>query len=128
LKDHTILGRMMAEGSNDDAFARGVELGHRTGAPLQSLFSARTLALFGDLPEDGVASYLSGLLIGAEIAEALELMDDAPASVTIIGDPELARHYETALTICGLASTRAPVDVAARGHWRIAKAAGLLAS
>jgi 2-dehydro-3-deoxygalactonokinase len=127
LKDHTILGRMMVDGHDGDAFLRGVGVGHGTNAVLQSLFSARTLALFGDIPDVGVASYLSGLLIGAEIAEARALMDNSPSKVTIVGEAALARDYQTALSHCGLESALAPHDIAARGHWRIAQTAGLLA-
>ncbi|MBT3534898.1 MAG: 2-dehydro-3-deoxygalactonokinase [Rhodospirillaceae bacterium] len=127
LKDHTILGRMMAGAVDDSAaFARGVKYGHGTAPTLQSLFSARSLALFGDLPEMGVASYLSGLLIGAEIAEAHTMMDTSGPMITIIGEADLAGHYERALSHCGFNSQPAPQDAAARGHWRIATAAGLL--
>jgi len=134
LKDHTILGRMMTgpmtPGVADDeaAFARGVAYGHGHGAPLHSLFSARTLALFGDLPEAGVSAYLSGLLIGAEIAEARALVNNSDPTITIIGEAELSRRYETALSHCGLSARLAPGDAAARGLWSIAMAAGLLAT
>jgi 2-dehydro-3-deoxygalactonokinase len=127
LKDHTILGRMMVDGRDGDAFLRGVGVGHGTRAALQSLFSARTLALFDDIPVGGAASYLSGLLIGAEIAEARALLDKLPPRVTIIGAAELAKDYQTALSHCGLESMLAPHGIVARGHWRIARAAGLLA-
>ena len=127
LKDHTILGRMITgEGDDAAAFARGVEYGYHTGTTLQRLFSARALALFGELPQQGVAAYLSGLLIGAEIAEARALVQNADTMITIVGDPELGQRYLTALAHCGLAAGMAPKDAAARGQWRIAAANGLL--
>lgn len=127
LKDHTILGRM-TDGTRDDpaAFARGVGYGHGARGILQRLFSARTLALFGDLPEQGVAAYLSGLLIGAEIAEARTLAEGPGTIITVIGAPDLARRYLAALSQCGLGAAMAPDGAAARGHWRLATAGGLL--
>ncbi len=127
LKDHTILGRMIT-GDRDDAaaFARGVKYGYGATGNLQRLFSARTLALFGELPETGVAAYLSGLLIGAEIAEAQALVQDADAMITIIADPDLEHRYFTALAHCDLAAGKARKGAAARGLWRIAAANGLL--
>ncbi|MDA1101665.1 MAG: 2-dehydro-3-deoxygalactonokinase [Proteobacteria bacterium] len=131
LKDHTILGRMMTDsngntGDDKAAFARGVKYGHAKGATLQRLFSARTLALFGELPQTGVAAYLSGLLIGAEIAEARALVHDLSTTITIIGDPDLGQRYLTALSLCGQSACLAPDNAVARGHWRIAAANGLL--
>ncbi len=71
LKGHSILGRLMAEGpTDDDAFARGVALGLDGKGLLGRLFSARTLPLTAGWRRAGVADYLSGLLIGTEIAEA----------------------------------------------------------
>jgi 2-dehydro-3-deoxygalactonokinase len=127
LKNHTILGRMIT-GDTDDAatFGRGVKYGYRASGILQRLFSARTLALFGELPEQRVASYLSGMLIGAEVAEARALTKNAGAQITIIGDPKLGQRYRTALTHCGLAADQAQKGAAARGQWRIAAANGLL--
>ena len=129
LKDHTILGRMMSGSGNDDAaFARGAKYGFGGSGTLQRLFSARTLALFGELPESGVAAYLSGLLIGTEIAEARALVQNSADMITIIGNPDLGQHYLAALSHCGLRGCQAAEGAAARGQWRIAKAAGILAS
>ena len=129
LKDHTILGRMVTgDGANGTAFSRGVKIGHGATGILQRLFSARTLALFDELPQQRVASYLSGLLIGAEIAEARALVQDPGAMITIIGDPVLSRHYLSALSHCGQSARQAADGAAARGLWRIAAANGLLSS
>ncbi|MBV40330.1 MAG: 2-dehydro-3-deoxygalactonokinase [Rhodospirillaceae bacterium] len=129
LKDHTILGRMMSDGADNDdaAFVRGVKHGFASNGALQTLFSARTLALFGELPESGVADYLSGLLIGTEITEAGLAMQDISDKTTIISNPDLGRRYLRALSCCGLSGVQAPDGAAARGQWRIAMAAGLLA-
>ncbi len=122
LKEHSILGRLMAAGPVDDAaFARGVRLGLDGKGLIGRLFSARTLPLTGGLAATGVADYLSGLLIGSEIAEA-----ERPARVVVIGSHALAERYTKALAIAGIAHRPGRADAAARGQWRIAKAAGLI--
>ena len=122
LKGHSILGRLMTAGPVDDAaFARGVRLGLDGKGLLGRLFSARTLPLTGGLAATGVADYLSGLLIGSEIAEA-----ERPARVVVIGSHALAERYTKALAIAGIAHRPGRADAAARGQWRIAKAAGLI--
>ena len=129
LKDHSILGRMMnGTKSDEDAFSQGVSRGTQTKSSLQALFSARTLALLGDLQESSVADYLSGLLIGAEISEARNIVDSLYTNITIVGGQTLSHLYEKALTICGLPSLVAAKDAAARGHWLIALASGLVVS
>ena len=51
LKSHSILGRMMEEGSNTnaDAFRRGVERSGEPGGLLQHLFGVRTKGLMDEL-------------------------------------------------------------------------------
>jgi 2-dehydro-3-deoxygalactonokinase len=127
LKEHTILGRLMREGAPDaDAFARGVREGAALGSPgalLNRLFATRTYGLMDKLPDTALADYLSGLLVGAEIAEATQR---ANAAVTIIASAALAARYTDALRLLGHNSTLAPEDCVAAGHWRIAQAAGLI--
>jgi 2-dehydro-3-deoxygalactonokinase len=127
LKDHTILGRPMREGPRDNmAFARGVEEGANldsAGALLNRLFATRTYSLFDRLSDTALSDYLSGLLIGAEVAAAMGLAD---AAVTIVASPSLAQRYADALVLLGYKCTLAPEDCVAAGHWRIAQAAGLV--
>ena len=82
--------------------------------------------MFDELPEAGVASYLSGLLLGAEVREARQAFLTGEAPVLLLGSAELCDLYAEALALAGLAAERGPDDAAARGHWRIAAAAGLL--
>lgn len=125
LRQHSILGRLMAPGTDDDAFKRGVEIGLAGKGLLGRLFSARTLPLTGGLAETGVADYLSGLLIGSEIAEATaaERFD----AVVIVGSDTLAARYASALALAGLSYRAGRPDAAFRGQWLIAQAAGLTA-
>lgn len=132
LKNHSILGRLMAgSGGEEDrgAFEQGLDAaGGLPGGLLQHLFSARTLGLFERLPANGIAAYLSGLLIGHELDEALgnlEKLDDRPP-MTVIGASDLARRYLDALEHAGLEAYNADADSAARGQGELARAADLL--
>ncbi len=133
LREHSILGRLAsadARSSDPEALARGVRLSLRDNAALShDLFSARTLALTGRLASAGVADYLSGLLLGAEIAAAHKWLAKHqldPVTVTLIGDALLCERYQRALHLAGTNALLGPADAAARGLWRIATHAGLL--
>jgi 2-dehydro-3-deoxygalactonokinase len=126
LKEHTILGRLMREGAPDaDSFARGVHEGAApgtAGALLNRIFATRTYGLMNQFADTALSDYLSGLLIGAEVADATR---HTKSPVTIIASPALAQRYTEALRLLGYQSSRAPDDCVAAGHWRIARAAGL---
>jgi 2-dehydro-3-deoxygalactonokinase len=129
LKEHSILGRLMAGDDDDeDAFRRGLAYGRGARAGLLSrLFSARTLGLFGQLPASALGAYLSGLLIGREIAEALDCLDETSADqeITVIGSSDLTERYLIAIADAGLRGRRAVPEAAARGLYLIARAVGL---
>jgi len=133
LREHSILGRMMAAapaGFAADAFARGVCRGlERSGELLHLLFGVRTLALVDGLNADDAADYLSGMLIGSELAagRAWGARHGAPFDAPVlIGGPALCERYAAALREAGAAARTAPADAAARGLWRIALAAGIV--
>jgi 2-dehydro-3-deoxygalactonokinase len=134
LKSHSILGRMIAPGEPPPvagAFARGVRCtlaqAHGRGALLHHLFGARTLALFDEVAPADVADYLSGLLIGSEIAAGRDWAIDrgiAAVRATLIGAPALCDRYSAALAEAGIAAVAGPRDAAAHGLWKIARRAG----
>lgn len=131
LSDHSILGRPMTSREFDrDAFARGCRHSlrpSRGAALLHDLFSARTLNLMGKLEATAIHSYLSGLMIGAEIGEARRRLEqETGIEITIVGDESLATLYRQALTIHGYQCTIADADVTPRGLWCIAKRAELM--
>jgi 2-dehydro-3-deoxygalactonokinase len=134
LREHSILGRLAATGggSAGAAFERGVQASLRAEAALsRDLFSARTLALTGALAPEGVADYLSGLLLGAEIAAARRWAQRHGVegqAVTLVGDAALCERYRHALGCAGITAAAGAADAAARGMWRIARHAGLLAA
>jgi 2-dehydro-3-deoxygalactonokinase len=129
LLDHTILGRLATAAAQFDAqsFARGAGRGLAGGALAHDVFGARTLALFGELAAAGVADWLSGLLIGAEIAAA---RNAAPGvgSVHVVATDALAMRYRAALAQAGWRAVAAPDHAAAHGLWRLACHAGLVAA
>ncbi len=126
LKAHTILGRLMeGEGHDEAAFRQGVERGAADrGAGLTAkLFATRALGLFGELANEASASYLSGLLIGAEFGAALPAhRGDA---VLLVGSAGLVARYRAAADTLGVAVGEAAPDAAARGLLAIARARGL---
>lgn len=131
LKDHTILGRLMrapvssAGPASGASFLRGVAAAQIAGGPgvlLRLVFSARTLALFGELAAEDIADYLSGLLIGAEIREAA----GASAEVVVIASDALASRYADAFRSLGIEPVTAPADCAAAGLAALARNAGLI--
>ncbi len=136
LKEHSILGRMIPSATpsfSDAAFSRGLHCASAPGSPrgalLHQLFGARTLALFDEIAADEIADYLSGLLIGNEIAAGREwaaLHGRAPDTVTLVGAAALCDRYAAALRAAGTGVTMGPDDAAARGLWRIAERAGIL--
>lgn len=126
LKDHTILGTLMEMSDFDlSACQKGVSAAQdRRANLLHDLFHVRTLPLMGKLKETETVDFLSGLLIGTEIVAALK--KNEAKRVTIVGRNDLTDRYEIALQAVGISCQRAPDDIAAKGHFLIAQAAGLL--
>jgi 2-dehydro-3-deoxygalactonokinase len=120
MRQHSILARTMPaeDGPLDEAaFLRGVRHAQQARSLLHSAFSARTLALFGRLPEAALPSYLSGLVIGEELrARALQGRE-----VVLIGAPALTERYALALRTLGCESRRLGSEATWRGHAALAR-------
>lgn len=117
---HSILGRLMpAEDATHDerAFLEGVRRCGEAGGLLHHLFGVRSRGLFGDLEAGALSSYLSGILIGHEIREAIA--EAGAGEVHLIAEAALAERYRSALSAFGRESRVHPSDVAARGLFRI---------
>ncbi|MFK7871410.1 MAG: 2-dehydro-3-deoxygalactonokinase [Roseobacter sp.] len=127
LKGHTILGTLMeTDHFNAEAFEKGTRAGlERDTNLLNNLFHVRTLPLMGKIPKGATADYMSGLLIGTEVAGATQAAKTI-GTITVVGRSDLSDRYETALSLAGFKSRRAPHDIVAKGHYLIAQAAGLL--
>ena len=127
LKNHSILGRLMTgEATDSGAFEQGVRTSLKDPAGfLHRIFSTRTLALFNEMPTDHLSSYLSGQIIGTEIAHAIA-KNLRGAQYQILATPALGDHYMKAMTIAGLTVRYGEPDVVVKGLRRIAKTAGLI--
>jgi 2-dehydro-3-deoxygalactonokinase len=127
LRNHTILGRLMRDGAaSDEVFERGVQDGSEAGGPgalLHRLFGVRTAGLFDRLAAADLPDYLSGLLIGAEIADQRGA-DDRP--VHIIASDALAERYRRAAAALGMTTQVVPSDCVVDGHMAIARLSGLV--
>lgn len=120
VRSATMLGAGMGDaGVDPDAFRQGVERSLEDRDLSAALFSVRVEALAGRLAPESAADYLSGLLVGAEIAA--QAQHRVSAGVTIVGAPSLAARYAEALAIAGQGDVQV-VDVqsvTAAGLWRI---------
>jgi 2-dehydro-3-deoxygalactonokinase len=134
LKSVGTIGQLMEGDAGDPtAFRRGVL---RSRAPdaanlLHSLFSVRTLGLLGGLPRTALASYLSGLLIGAELWDGARWLEarGLPCAVILIGSPEMMAVYGDAAALCGLEHRAMDSgEVLPEALLSLAKGAGLLAT
>lgn len=85
-----------------EAFDAGVTAAR--GVPLSNaLFGCRARVVTGELPAASAASYLSGLLMGAEWhAQADAWRDGPPDRVHVIGSPALAEGHAAAAKLLGV--------------------------
>jgi 2-dehydro-3-deoxygalactonokinase len=127
LRQHSVLARLMraqdTEGPPGDAFDAGVAAARDAGGrdlPAQ-LFAARTLGLTGRLPAEALPDYLSGLLIGHELAAGLQA--HAGAAPVLVGDPLLCARYGRALQAYGIEPAGVHGNTAVAGLWQLARQA-----
>lgn len=131
---HSILGRLMPADSDRRAqpeaaaFAMGLATARAGGSDLShQIFGARTLGLTGRVPPEGLAGYLSGLLIGHELAAGLASAGDLSSTpLIVIGAPELCERYTRSLQAMGKVADAVLENTAPVGLWSLAQAAGLL--
>ncbi|MEQ9815332.1 MAG: 2-dehydro-3-deoxygalactonokinase [Azospirillaceae bacterium] len=126
LMKHGSIGRA-ADGQRDDAAAyeTGLRLGGATGDTLGRLFAVRAACVGGDLVPASVAAMLSGLLIGREVADALD-GSHPTGRVAIIGRGDLARQYRLALENRGIDAAVIDGEIARDGLLAIARERGML--
>ena len=86
------------------AFDQGLDAAGDGGALAARLFTARARVVGGDMAPAAARSYLSGLLIGAEVAGVPALVEaPAGAPVVLVGDAGLCDLYRRALERRGVA-------------------------
>lgn len=135
LRRHSTLARLCAD--PDDSPAQQADalraydeaLDHAAARPASLthlLFTARAESLLDGLAAHQVPAYVSGLLIGAELADAVAWAphDLAP---TLVARSELSSRYARALHRSRVHARVADADSAAAGLYAIAQHAGLLA-
>lgn len=127
LRSHSILGRLMSNDAADDqAFRRGVSLSLADPAGLShNLFSVRSLGLYQEIAGEGLASYLSGLVIGAEVAHAL-MARKAGADYVVLASPKIGGAYVKALDVAGVKARYGDPLAIVKGLRAIAAAAGII--
>ncbi|AFK01445.1 2-dehydro-3-deoxygalactonokinase [Cronobacter sakazakii] len=103
LLTHSLIGAGLPEQQQSaDAFNAGLEQGAETDAPLTRLFEARAAHVLGSLAREHVAEFLSGLLIGNEVASQLRhWQPDSKQPLTLVASPSLASRYQRALSLLG---------------------------
>ena len=130
LTQHTILGRLLTDGEESDGFILGVRDGfsseEEAGGILSKLFGARAMPLLELMSTDSIKDYISGLLLGTEIQEAVKSGFGLNVNPVICGSAELVDRYKNALEICGIKTESEKEALAAFGLFRIAAAANLL--
>ncbi|CAH2809910.1 MAG: 2-dehydro-3-deoxygalactonokinase (EC [uncultured Paraburkholderia sp.] len=135
LREHTILGRTMVTPDRPDteAFLRGVKIARDKGKAgvLATVFSTRTLSLTQQLSREEQPDYLSGLLIGHEMAGLEAVLNQqqdslAAQSLRLIGNEALCERYRLALAQFGCTQAELVKHVTERGLWRVAAQAGLV--
>lgn len=106
LRDHSILiTEKEATSFKKNAFIDGVRTiaGLGEAQLVHALFSTRSKQVLDELASDDAASYLSGLIVGADVMGAHKLFGDFD-NVTIIGEPTLSQCYTLTLNHFGIAS------------------------
>ncbi len=119
LTRHSLLGRLMVEKGEaqieqktlPEGFERGLATAQATEGLSGALFSTRADVLAGFMTKSESAGYLSGLLIGCEIREALPRFS-ATGPIVIVGAHGLVPLYEAALVHAGVTVERMDGDTA----------------
>jgi 2-dehydro-3-deoxygalactonokinase len=104
LGKHSVL-KSDAQAEDPAAFDEGVAAAGEGDALAARLFTARARVVGGGKPAESTPSYLSGLLIGSEVASVPRLLGVHPREpVALLGDTRLCALYRRALERGGVAS------------------------
>jgi 2-dehydro-3-deoxygalactonokinase len=113
LKKHSVLARDGGEVSaGSDAFALGLQTARQGGDLLTLLFSTRSRVVTGEMAKADASSYLSGLIVGKDVAAAHTLFG-LKGRVHLVCTPALAALYGRALAQYDLQSAVIDGDAAA---------------
>lgn len=111
LRFHTLVGEPIPREDCFDAegFEQGLAASRHPAGVLHALFEARSRYLYSGLTPEQVGSFLSGVLIGSELA-AMQPQIEAQGSVVLVGSRELSMRYRWALERRGLAVCQVEAD------------------
>ena len=103
INHHSVISTPDTEGYwHQPSFEEGLEVGlDKSNNILHSVFSCRTRQLLDNQPKETSASYLSGLLIGSDVRDAVNYFTDFD-SVTVIGNDQVLPLYQQALKAYGI--------------------------
>lgn len=99
----TLAALMKDEKEVPAAFETGLKAAQQSGFT-HAAFGCRALVVTDTMPAEHAASYLSGLLVGAEMADMRQRMNQVREAVQIIGSTLLAKRYADALGFFGMSS------------------------
>lgn len=106
LMNHSLIGKGLPEQQPDaDVFRLALETGYNQPEITGRLFEVRAAHVLNRLEKSSVSDWLSGLLIGSEVAQMLRHFGSGSSnqrSVTVVGNPQLTRRYAEALTLAGV--------------------------
>ena len=112
LLNHSLIGAGLPPQENSaDAFTAGLERGLNTPAILPQLFEVRASHVLGTLPREQVSEFLSGLLIGAEVASMRDYVAHQHA-ITLVAGTSLTARYQQAFQAMGCDVTAVAGDTA----------------
>lgn len=111
LMTQSLIGKgLPAQQPDDAAFERGLEKGLAQPSLISELFVARAARVLGGLAASSVSDYLSGLLIGAEVATLGQRF--CTSAVTLVGEPALNARYGRAMKARGMMVNSCSADEA----------------
>ena len=112
LRKHSVLARESGEVTAGPALALGLQTARQSADLLHLLFSARSRVVTGEMAKADAASYLSGLILGKDVATAAALFG-LSGTVHLICTPQLAALYAAALAQYDVTTALVDGDAAA---------------
>lgn len=104
LSSHSILSCMIVTNSTDqqpEAFLNGVKKALNDSDLLHQLFTIRAEVLAGNAIAESTGEFLSGLLIGTELASMKNQLATYEQPITLIADDDLGLRYVQAIDVLG---------------------------
>ena len=85
----------------------------------------RSLGLFDEVPTDSLASYLSGIVIGTEVAHAT-VRNHVTAKYVLLASPGIGGRYVRAMKHAGLDAVMGDPLAIIKGEAEVARIAGVI--